>query len=132
MKALNTNCLVRFLVGDDPKQSARVLELFRDAEKERARFRVLLVVVLELLWVLDSVYEISRDGILDGLENLLRLPVLEFERRDSVLSLIRRGRDEEGLDLPDLLIGLAAHDSGCESTVTFDRRTGRSELFEMA
>lgn len=131
MKALYTNCLVRFLVRDDPKQSAKVLELFRSAEREKTRFRVLLVVVLELLWVLDSVYRIPRDGILEGLEGLLGLPVLEFERRDTVLSMIRGGR-EGGLDLPDLLIGLAARDSGCESTLTFDRRAGRSGLFEMA
>jgi predicted nucleic-acid-binding protein len=130
VKALDTNCLVRFLVRDDRKQGARIRDLFRKAEEEQGKFLVTVAVVLELLWVLESVYRIPPEEVITGLENLLRLPILEFERRKTLLGVIEQGR-KAGLALPDLLIGLLGRDTGCEKTLTFDRRAARSGLFEL-
>ena len=56
MNAIDTNVLVRFLVNDDPVQSAEVRQLFAIAERERAMFYVALLVLLETIWVLESAY----------------------------------------------------------------------------
>jgi predicted nucleic-acid-binding protein len=76
MKALDTNVLVRFLVNDDPAQAEIVRRKLKEAEIDGEEFFVPLLVVLEMIWVLDSVYNISKQEMVDSLEALLRLPVL--------------------------------------------------------
>ncbi|MBE0689509.1 MAG: PIN domain-containing protein, partial [Anaerolineae bacterium] len=100
MKAIDTNVLVRFLVNDEQKQAQAVRELFRRAEEQRDAFFVPLLVVLEIIWVLDSAYGIKRDEILAVLKDLLLLPILEFESRAAVQNMISAARNNN-FDLPD-------------------------------
>ena len=79
MKAPDRNVLIRFLVADDDKLARIVRELFRQTEREQQKLFVPLPVVLEMLWVLESVYDISRWDILDALQKLLLMPVLSFD-----------------------------------------------------
>jgi len=131
MKALDTNILVRFLVNDDKSQAERVYRLFRDAEKHREVFLVPSPVVLELLWVLQSAYAFSRNEILDALEQLLLLPILEFDRQDVVRTFVSDAR-KNNIDLSDLFIANFAIQSGNSETVlTFDKKAARSPLFTL-
>ena len=131
MKALDTNLLVRFLVRDDPAQAETVRALFEKAQRSGDVFMVTTVVVLELIWVLSSVYGCRRGDIIDSLEQLCMLPILRFEHPGWIHRLISLGRTGD-TDLPDLLIGIAGQANGCESTLTFDRRAAQSTLFEKA
>lgn len=81
MKALDTNVLVRFLVNDDEAQARIVYDLFKSAEAGKKAFWVPLLVVLDILWVLESVYEIPRQEVLDSLNELLLMPILKFKTR---------------------------------------------------
>jgi len=63
MKALDTNVLIRFLVKDDVRQSGIVYKFFKHAELNNEVLYVPLLVVLEMIWVLESVYKISRHDI---------------------------------------------------------------------
>lgn len=78
MKAVETNVLIRFLTGDDERQSEEAYTLFGDAELERKQFFVPLVVVLE------SVYEVSRTEILEAKKDILLMPILNFDRQSAV------------------------------------------------
>lgn len=60
MKAVDTNVLVRFLVQDDETQAQIATSLLNDAETLKQPLFVSNVVVLELMWVLRSVYRIAR------------------------------------------------------------------------
>jgi len=64
MKALDTNVVVRFLVGDDQAQAQKVYLLFKEAEKYKQEFYISILVVLEVIWVIESVYHIRRDELL--------------------------------------------------------------------
>ncbi len=130
MNALDTNILARFLVRDDAEEAESVYRLFKAAESEKAVFFVSLPVLLELIWVLDSVYAIARNEILDALAELLLLPILVFEAQPAVRSFIADGR-KNNLDLSDLLIGFAARSSGCEAVLTFDKKAAQSDLFTL-
>ena len=68
MKALDTNVLVRFLVRDDKQQAETIYRIFKHAESDKEVFFVPLLVVLETVWVLESVYKIPRQDILDSIE----------------------------------------------------------------
>ena len=84
MPTLDTNVLVRLLVGDDLRKAARVQALARkSAEAEEALF-VPLTVTLELEWVLRSRYRFSKDAVLATLVNLLETREIEFQDEGSV------------------------------------------------
>lgn len=57
MKALDTNVLIRFLVQDDVNQADK---LFSKAEQNKEVLFVPLLVVLEVIWVLQSAYSVTR------------------------------------------------------------------------
>jgi predicted nucleic-acid-binding protein len=130
MKAVDTNILIRFLTKDDEKQSEKVRIMFENAEKTGQTFLICTSVVLELIWVLKSVYELSDDDVKMTLEKLLQFPVLEFENGALISKII--GHHEKHIpDISDLLIGLNALVCGCEKTITFDKKASSSQLFEM-
>ncbi|MBP7867556.1 MAG: type II toxin-antitoxin system VapC family toxin [Acidobacteria bacterium] len=130
MKALDTNVLVRFLVNDDRAQAERVRRLLAGAEEEGESFLITLPVVMELIWVLRSVYGLDKAAILEALDALTLMPVLEFEQVDRVRELIRLGLKTR-LELVDLLICICGRLSGAESTLTFDRKAGQEAGFTL-
>jgi predicted nucleic-acid-binding protein len=130
MKAIDTNVLVRFLVRDDELQARTIYNIFKQAEADKEEFFVPLLVVLEMLWVLESVYEIPREEILDSLNELLLMPILKFEAQSVIQGFIFSAREGK-VDLSDLLIAHSAKISGCECILTFDKRASKFKLFKL-
>lgn len=130
MKAIDTNVLVRFLVNDDPAQARVVRERLAAAERQRDAFWVPVLVVLETIWVLESAYGIERKDLIATLNDLLLMPILEFESRAAIQHVLIQAARNAG-DLADLLIAETARTAGCEAILTFDRKAARDiEFFE--
>ena len=130
MTAVDTNFLVRFLVGDDPKQSKTVYNILKEVEEQKSSLHVPILVVLELIWVLGSAYEISRKDILNSLDQLLLMPIFSFECLDAIQQFIQDSVSSN-YDLSDLLIAHTAQDAGCDSILTFDRKASKHPLFQL-
>lgn len=131
MKGVDTNILIRFLIGDDEQQTKKVYKIFKKAESEKKELFVPLLVVLEFIWILESVYEIARDEILDSISDLLFMPILKFEHR-SALQQFTLSAQGNRYDLSDLLIAYSAKINGCETVITFDKKASKFNLFELA
>ena len=130
MKGVDTNVIIRFLIGDDEKQAKKVYDLFKKAELEKNELFVPLLVILELIWVLESVYEISRTDILDSISELLLMPILKFEHQSALQQFIMSAQGNR-YDLSDLLIAHSAKIQGCATVLTFDKKASRFSLFEL-
>ena len=130
MKALDTNVLVRFLVRDNEQQAKVVYRTFKKAETDKEILFVPVLVVLETIWVLESVYEVPSQEILDSIDELLLMPILEFEAQSAIRSFVSSARETK-MDLSDLLIAHSAKSSGCECVITFDKRASNFRLFEL-
>lgn len=128
MQGLDTNVLVRFLVGDDPDQASRAASLFARASAEGERFFVAQIVVCELVWVLGHAYDKDRTEIAAGLDALLRTKQLLFEDVDQIRSALERFAAGDG-DLADWLICERSRAAGAERVHTFDGRLLRSPEF---
>ena len=127
MKALDTNILVRFLVQDDKKQASTVLQLFSEAEQMNQPLYVPLLVILEVIWVLQSAYSVSRQDIVMAISSLLQIPLFEFENlRHFIISA-----NKCSYDLSDILISQAAFFANCETTLIFDKKASQFELFTL-
>jgi predicted nucleic-acid-binding protein len=130
MKGVDTNILVRFLVGDDTEQAHKVYKLFKRAEEDGDELFVSTLVILELIWVLESVYEIARSDILDSIDQLTLMPIFKFENISIIQNFIPEAQLSK-FDLSDLLIAHSASISGCEITLTFDKKASKYKYFNL-
>ncbi|MGH9390600.1 MAG: PIN domain-containing protein [Vicinamibacteria bacterium] len=128
MRGVDTNVLVRFLVGDDPVQESRAASLFARATAEGEKLFVPQIVVCELVWVLGYAYAKGRAEIAAGLETLLRARQLTFEEVGEIRGALERFAAGDG-DLADWLIWERSRAAGAERVVTFDARLLRSPEF---
>ena len=117
MRAVDTNVIVRYLTNDDPKQAAKARTLIGHEPIFVPR-----TVLLEVEWVLRSVYDFPSARIISALRALAGLPGIMVEDA----SLIAKGLDwtEEGMDFADALHLSAC--AKCEAFLTFDKRLARS------
>ena len=127
MKALDTNVLIRFLVQDDVNQADK---LFSKSEQNKEVLFVPLLVVLEVIWVLQSAYSVTREDIILAINNLLQMQVLEFESQSVVRNFICCA-NQYSYDLSDILIAQSAVVANCATALTFDKKVSRFELFTM-
>lgn len=128
MKAIDTNVLVRFLVQDDGAQMQVATQLLAEAEANKQPLFVSNVVVLELMWVLKSAYDVPRDDILGALDELLSMAALEFQNAVVVRDFIGSAQNNT-YDLADLLISHVARGNGCDTTLTFDKKAAKAPYF---
>jgi predicted nucleic-acid-binding protein len=129
MKALDTNILVRFLVQDDKKQSEKVNQLLTHAEQTKQPLLVTSLVVLELIWVLDAVYGVSRNDIIHSLNEILTMPAIQFENQGMIRDFLNSTQNNN-FDLSDSLIAQSGFKQGCDATITFDEKAAKFGLFE--
>ena len=130
MKALDTNVLVRFLVKDDEEQAKIAFQIFTEAEYKQDVLFVPLLVVLETIWVLQSVYEVSDQDIVAAFSELMQMPVLKFDSHQVMQDFVATAR-VDGFDLSDLLMAYSAKNSGCRNILTFDKRASKFKLFTL-
>lgn len=130
MKTLDTNVVVRFLVGDDPVQAQKVYSLFKEAEKNRQEFYVSILVVLEVIWVIESVYHIKREKLLASLGDLTKMHIFRFEHYEAIQSFILDAYDNK-YDLSGLLIAHCAAQKRASCVLTFDKKAAKHKLFEL-
>ena len=117
MRAIDTNVVVRHLVGDEPEQAARATAVIAAGQ-----VFVSTTVLLESDWVLRSTYGYSGARVAAALRALAGLEEVTVE--DPLLLAEALDRAEGGMDFADALhLGAAAR---CEAMLTFDRRFVRA------
>ncbi len=80
MIAVDTNVIVRFLVRDDEKQAQTVRRRLKQAENNRERLLIPLLVVLETIWVLESAYGKTRHEIVSSIRDMTRGEKQKYQR----------------------------------------------------
>ncbi len=120
MTGLDTNVIVRFLMKDDAEQAALANTIFAGLMAETPGF-VCREVLVELVWVLQRVYRLSRTDIADAIEGLLGAREIVVESADHVAVAVDRLR-KGGAGFADQMIVLAGQGAGCGKMVTFDRK----------
>lgn len=123
MIGLDTNVIVRYLVQDEPDQSAAASAVI-DALTENDPGFLSLVTVVDLHWVLRRAYKISNARCVELIEGLVDARELRVDQESVVRAALNASRG--GLDFPAALIAELGRVAGCEHTVTFDRRAAES------
>jgi len=121
---LDTNVVVRYLVQDEPDQSATA-SMVIDALTEKDPGFLSLVTVVELYWVLRRAYKLSTARCAELVEGLLDARELRVGQDSIVRAALTASHG--GLDFPDAVIAELGRVAGCEHTVTFDQRAAQSD-----
>ena len=119
MIGLDTNVLLRYLAQDDPKHSPRATEIVERRSTEQEPGFVSVVTVLEVVWVLKSLFKRSRQQIANDIEMLLAADTLEVQNEQEVYYAVLSLRNGIGT-FEDALIGALGVWRGCSATMTFD------------
>jgi predicted nucleic-acid-binding protein len=121
--ALDTNVVVRLLVGDDPAQTRKAEKVFLEHVNGAGVF-ISLVVLAEVGWVLAAAYSWDRTTIHSRVQRLVRtrnVRVEELELVEAALDEYESGKAQ----LADYLIAGVAR-AVSDTLLTFDKKLGRS------
>jgi predicted nucleic-acid-binding protein len=118
MIGLDTNVVVRYIMQDDVRQSAKATSLMESLTEDQPGF-IGLVSIVELYWVLTSCYQLTDDQFRQALHVLLRARQLVVDRAELVVRALRVFESGRA-DFSDCLIERMAASAGCEQTFTFD------------
>ncbi len=112
MIAIDTNVVVRYLVADDLEQFRRATAVI-----EGEPVYICSTVVLEVEWILRSIYLVERPAILRALRIFAALPTVAIEDP----AIIAQALDwaEQGMEFADALHLAGA--SSCDAFASFDR-----------
>ena len=121
MLGVDTNVLVRYLVGDERSQYERARRLIHREEDIGEPVLVSLLVLLEMEWVLRSRYGLTKPDIVAAFSSLLQTAEVVFEDEPSVEHAIYVWKDSRA-EFADCLINARHRRSGCRATATFDRK----------
>jgi len=117
MPTLDTNCLLRWLVRDDPAGTAKM-----DAHVAAGRlFRVPDVVVIETVYVLESHYRFTRDEVAQAIRLVLGQAVFDVDRSlwaDVMDDYVRHVK----LSVTDIYLVVDANRRGQAPVLTFDKK----------
>jgi predicted nucleic-acid-binding protein len=126
MRAVDTNLLVRLLARDEARQTAAA-EAFVASGAWVSH-----LVLVETLWVLDSVYGLKPERLATAVELLLGHRDLTIQDAEVVTRALDLFREHPAVGFSDCLILEVARQAGHLPLGTLDRRLARLEGAERA
>jgi predicted nucleic-acid-binding protein len=127
---LDTNVVIRYLVQDDKKQSAAATRFIEKSLTTDVPGYINHITLCEIVWVLQRCYGVTKQQLRDIIEGLLTTKQLIVENVEVAWKALR-AYDANSADFCDALIGQANIHSGCEHTVTFDKKAASLPGFDL-
>jgi predicted nucleic-acid-binding protein len=121
MRAVDTNVLIRLILGDDARQTASAMAFIQKGGWASV------IAVVETTWVLGSVYKRSPAQLATAIELLLNNKDLTIQDSDAVAAALDLFRSRPALGFTDCLMLQLARKAGHLPLGTFDRALGKIE-----
>ncbi len=117
---LDTNMIVRYLLGEPVEQAVLASQIIREAEN----LQISGVALAETAYVLRSVYQVSRETIVDHLMTLVKRDNISVYATDKDLALqgLEMCSPSGRVSIADAMLWAAARSDRASAIYTFDRR----------
>jgi predicted nucleic acid-binding protein len=122
IELIDTNVIVRYLVGDNRERYEQAKMIFSEAERGKRKILVKTVVVAEVCFVLKSVYKKTEEEIALAMEVFLAQKWLRVEERQVMLLMWKWYK--ENLHFVDSYL-LACASLEKTKIITFDHKLGK-------
>jgi len=121
MKGLDTNVVIRYLVQDDPIQSAIATHLIEQECSETERGFICHIVLCEVIWVLKTCYKLPKSNLVEIIQTLLEIRQLSLQEPQVVWESFQIYQYSNA-DFSDVLLSKVNQLNGCKYTVSFDAK----------
>ena len=118
---VDTSLFVRYLTDDDTEKADRVEALLGEASEGRVRLVTADLVLVELIWVLESSYDLKPGGIAPMIRSILATPGMEVING----ALLARALDHyegKNVDIVDGYIAALMEKLNITDVYSFDRK----------
>lgn len=122
---LDTNIILRFIVGDNDQQRIEAKKIFKDAQKGNLKLLLKVVVVAEVCYVLEVFYKKTLEEIASSMEVLLSQKWLKVEDRNGLLGMWTNYRNK--LHFVDSYL-LSSAKANKYKILTFDKDLNKKQL----
>ena len=86
---IDTNVILRFLIGDDPPKAARAVALMNRVERADEILELSDEVFTETVWTLESFYQVPRTETAENLAAILSFSGIRVGSRDVLLRALQ-------------------------------------------
>jgi predicted nucleic acid-binding protein len=117
---LDTNVLIRHLTGDPPAQARRASAFLERAEE----LLVPDLIVAEVVYVLESFYEVERQRVVELIRAIIGFPVIVVVDEPLLLRALEV-YEVDRLDFAEAYLVASAEATGVETIASFDRELDR-------
>ena len=124
MRAVDTNVVVRLVTRDEPRQTARA-----EAFVAKGAW-VSHIVLVEVIWVLDSVFELPHKQLVTAIDMLLNHRDLVLQEPEVVSAALARFRRRPRLGFSGCMVLESARKAGHVPLATFDKELGKLDDVE--
>ncbi len=122
---IDSNILVYHLAGNHADHSPRSTALLDRLSRGDERAWCTSTVIMETAFVLERVIRVPRAHIAPALVDIVSLPTVEYDHRQSLLRAIDLWQRHGPLSLPDAFHLIFAKDAGLKHIYTFDKKMNR-------
>ena len=126
MKFIDTNIFIRFLTNDIPEKADACEHIFREAAEKHERFFTTEMVIAEIIWVLESYYELPKKEVQEMVEKILITPFLLCPQKDIILSALNLYSDKN-IDYIDAYNASVLKEQGIKEVYSYDRHFDKIE-----
>ncbi len=117
-KIVDTNVILRFLLGEPENQAKMAETIFSSAKKETLFIPD--IVIAEVIFVLLSYYKKEKQEIIDTLSNLLLSEVFDCNR--SIILTALKKYETKSISFIDAYLLALRTENNYEEIITFDKK----------
>ncbi len=114
---IDTNIVLRYLLGDHPEFSPKAEAFMVDISKGVKKAEILDVVIVECVYVMEKYYEIPKTEIVEKLSGILNFSGIVNPDRSEILEALLK-YENSNIDIVDCI--LAARSSPEKVVISFD------------
>ena len=115
---IDTNVILRYLLGDHPQFSPKAQAFMFDVSKGVKRAEILDVVMVECIYVMEKYYEIPKSEIVEKLSGILNFSGIVNPDRSEILEALLK-YENSNIDIVDCI--LATRSSPEKVVISFDK-----------
>jgi predicted nucleic-acid-binding protein len=126
MKFIDTNIFIRFLVNDIPQKADACEKIFKNAVAKKETLFTTEMVIAEIIWVLESYYELPQQEVQEKVEKILNTPNLICPNKDLILNALTI-YGEKNIDYIDAYNALILKNKGIKELYSYDKHYDRMD-----
>ena len=124
MRFVDTNVFLRFLLNDDPEKADACEMIFQRAINGEESLFTTEMVMAEIVWMLESYYELSKGDVREKLEKILNTQNLDCPNREIIINALA-AYEEKNIDYVDAYNASILKIKGINEVYSYDRHYDR-------